>query len=149
MNIKELNKLIKEELDAFLEAEDEDIQITTDEPEVKSGEEAIDLLRQIYDLIKPEIEPMGGDMGDEPDMDMGGEPDMDMDMDMGDESDMDMDMDMGDEGKEEDKDDKKKDDDKEDKKKDDDKEDKKKDDDKDLKESYVIDRFKKLANIRG
>jgi hypothetical protein len=65
MTIKELNKLIKEELDAFLENEDEldagaeggdDIEITTDEPDVDTGDEAIDLLRQIYDLIKPEIE---------------------------------------------------------------------------------------------
>ena len=73
MNIKELNKLIKEELDAFfkenedldaIEGGDEladleggdDIEITTDEPAVSTGEEAIDLLRQIYDLIKPEIE---------------------------------------------------------------------------------------------
>lgn len=131
MNIKELNKLIKEELDAFLEAED-DIKITTDEPDVKSGEEAMDLLRQIYDLIKPEME--GGE---------GGEPEPEMDMDMG-EPEMDMDMDM------EEPDDKDKPEDKEDDKKDK-KNDKDKDDeeDKKLQESYMLNRFKKLANIRG
>lgn len=57
MTIEELNKLIKEELDAFFEAEDDDIEVTTDEPGVETGEEALDVLRQIYDLIKPQIEP--------------------------------------------------------------------------------------------
>ncbi len=77
MTIEELNKLIKEELDAFLEAEGDDdteggddIEVTTDEPAIDTGEEAMDLLRQIYDMIKPQVEPEGGD---------------DMDMDMGDE----------------------------------------------------------------
>lgn len=78
MTIEELNKLIKEELDAFFEAEDEevedmeapegdddDIEVTTDEPAAGTGEEAMDLLRQIYDMIKPEIE---GE--EEPEMDM-------------------------------------------------------------------------------
>jgi len=129
MNIKELNKLIKEELDAFLEAED-DIKITTDEPDVKSGEEAMDLLRQIYDLIKPEME--SGE-GGEPEMDMDmGEPEMDMDMDMEEPDDKD---------KPEDKED-----DKKDKKNDKDKDD---EEDKKLQESYMLNRFKKLANIRG
>jgi len=127
MNIKELNKLIKEELDAFLEAED-DIKITTDEPDVKSGEEAMDLLRQIYDLIKPEME--SGE-GGEPEMDMDmGEPEMDMDMEEPDDKD-----------KPEDKED-----DKKDKKNDKDKDD---EEDKKLQESYMLNRFKKLANIRG
>jgi len=81
MTIKELNKLIKEELDAFFEAEDEevetpeaddDIEVTTDEPAAETGEEAMDLLRQIYDMIKPEIEGGGGDE-EEPEMDMGDE----------------------------------------------------------------------------
>jgi len=79
MTIEELNKLIKEELDAFFEAEDEevetpevdgddDIEVTTDEPEVETGDEALDLLRQIYDMIKPQVEPEG-EM-EEPEMDM-------------------------------------------------------------------------------
>ena len=69
MTVEELNKLIKEELSAFFENEDEletidagdDIEITTDEPEMGTGDEAIDLLRQIYDLIKPEIEGEAGE----------------------------------------------------------------------------------------
>ena len=74
MTIEELNKLIKEELDAYLDEADEegdDIEITTDEPSAKTGDEALEILRQIYDLIKPEIE--GGE--GEPEME---EPEMDM-----------------------------------------------------------------------
>lgn len=58
MTIEELNKLIKEELDSFLNEEEggDDIEVTTDEPAAETGEEAMDLLRQIYDMIKPEIE---------------------------------------------------------------------------------------------
>ena len=57
-NIEKLNRLIEEELrSVLLEAED-DIKVTTDEPE--EGGEALDILKQIYDLVKPEVE-----MGDE------------------------------------------------------------------------------------
>ena len=62
MTIEELNKLIKEELDAFLEAEDDDvdgdddIKVTTDEP-AEEGSEALDTLRQIFDMLKPLVEP--------------------------------------------------------------------------------------------
>ena len=75
MTIKELNKLIKEELDAFLENEDEldaeldagvedggdlgddDIEVTTDEPDVE--DDPLATLRQIYDMLKPIVEPEG------------------------------------------------------------------------------------------
>jgi hypothetical protein len=90
MTIEELNKLIKEELHAFFEAEDEevetpeadgddDIEVTTDEPAVETGDEALDLLRQIYDMIKPEIE---GDEAPEMDMD---EPEGDLEDEGGEE----------------------------------------------------------------
>jgi len=77
MNIKELNKLIKEELDAFLENEDEldateggddgfgDIEVTTDEP--AEEEDPLALLRQIYDMLKPIVDDEG-EMEDEGDM---------------------------------------------------------------------------------
>ena len=86
MTIEELNKIIQEELKAYLNEEqtdeaymedgdedapeadgDDDIEVTTDEPAAGTGEEAMDLLRQIYDMIKPEIEP------EEPEMDMDAE----------------------------------------------------------------------------
>ena len=68
MTIEELNKLIKEELDAFFEAEDEeveapevegddDIEVTTDEPAEEEGDDALGTLRQIYDMLKPLVEP--------------------------------------------------------------------------------------------
>ena len=79
MTIEELNKLIKEELDAFFEAEDEevedmeapegdgddDIEVTTDEP--AEEDDALDTLRQIYNMLKPMVEP---EMEEEPEMDM-------------------------------------------------------------------------------
>jgi len=63
MTIEELNKLIKEELSAFFEAEDDDmdagddIEVTTDEPAVEDGDEALDTLRQIFNMLKPLVEP--------------------------------------------------------------------------------------------
>lgn len=72
MTIEELNKLIKEELDAYFNENEEeggdDIEVTTDEPAAETGEEAMDLLRQIYDMIRPEVE--GEEGGEEPEMDM-------------------------------------------------------------------------------
>ena len=67
MTIEELNKLIKEELDAFLNEEqtnetymedgDDDIKVTTDEPAEDEGGEALDTLRQIFNMLKPLVEP--------------------------------------------------------------------------------------------
>jgi len=85
MTIKELNKLIKEELNAFLEAEDDDvdagddIEVTTDEPE--EGEDALDTLKQIYDMLKPLVEP---EAEEEPEMDMD-EPEEDLEDEGGEE----------------------------------------------------------------
>ena len=60
MTIEELNKLIKEELEAYLSEDEEDgggdIKVTTDEPEDK-GNEALDTLRQIFNMLKPLVEP--------------------------------------------------------------------------------------------
>ena len=86
MTIEELNKIIQEELKAYLNEEqtdeaymedgdedapeadgDDDIEVTTDEPDADTGEEAMDLLRQIYDMIKPQVEP---EAEEEPEMDM-------------------------------------------------------------------------------
>ena len=74
MTIEELNKLIKEELDAYLSEEegDDEVKVTTDEPD--EDNEAMATLRQIFDMLKPVVEP------EEPEMDMGDEGDMDMDM---------------------------------------------------------------------
>ena len=78
MTIKELNKLIKEELDAFLNEEQtdeayhedgsDDIEVTTDEPEEGGEDEALDTLRQIFNMLKPIVEPE--DDEDEEDVDL-------------------------------------------------------------------------------
>jgi hypothetical protein len=78
MTIEELNKLIQEELKAYLnenesdaleeemmEDEDEDIEVTTDEPEEGGEDEALDTLKQIFNMLKPLVEPEE----DEPEMD--------------------------------------------------------------------------------
>ena len=69
MTIEELNKIIQEELKAYLNEEqtdeaymededgDDDIEVTTDEPAEEEGGEALDTLRQIYDMLKPLVEP--------------------------------------------------------------------------------------------
>tara|TARA_Y100000389_G_scaffold154827_1_gene155382 strand:- start:1236 stop:1919 length:684 start_codon:yes stop_codon:yes gene_type:complete len=71
MTIEELNKLIKEELDAFFEADGEegsdDIEVTTDEPEEGGEDDALDTLRQIYNMLKPMVEP---EEEEEPEIDM-------------------------------------------------------------------------------
>jgi len=106
MTIKDLNKLIKEELDAFLKNEEEldagieggedlegdDIEVTTDEPDIE--DDPLATLRQIYDMLKPIVEPEGEvedfegeeegedfegeeEVEDEGDEDEGGEDDVD------------------------------------------------------------------------
>ncbi len=93
MTIEELNKLIKEELDAYLGEDEEDggddIKVTTDEPEDK-GDEALDTLRQIFNMLKPLVDPE-----EEPEIDM------DDEGEMGDEDEADEDMK---EGKDDEKD---------------------------------------------
>ena len=135
MTIKELNKLIKEELDAFMQEDEmddsmdagDDIEVTTDEPEEE--EDVLATLRQIYDMLKPLVEPeeeMGdeGDMEDMEDDDVEGE-DLDDEADEADEADEDM--------KEE---------------KDDEKDEDMKEETNSLNESFDgAARFKKLANI--
>tara|TARA_R100000734_G_C3303009_1_gene93510 strand:- start:340 stop:768 length:429 start_codon:yes stop_codon:yes gene_type:complete len=87
MTIEELNKIIQEELKAYLNEEqtdgaymedgdedapeadgDDDIEVTTDEPAEKE-DDALDTLRQIYNMLKPMVEPED----EEPEMDMGDE----------------------------------------------------------------------------
>ena len=77
MTIEELNKLIQEELkaylnedqtdEAYMEDGDDDIEVTTDEPEESGEDEALDTLRQIYNMLKPMVEP---EEEEEPEMDM-------------------------------------------------------------------------------
>ena len=81
MTIEELNKIIQEELkaylnegqtdEAYMEDGDDDIEVTTDEPEEGGEEGALDTLKQIYDMLKPMVEP---EEEEEPEMDADDEP---------------------------------------------------------------------------
>ena len=100
MTIKELNKLIKEELDAFLNEEQtdeayhedgsDDIEVTTDEPEAE--EDPLATLKQIYDMLKPIVEPeeeVEDFGGEEEGEDLEGEEEVEDEGDEGDEDDVD------------------------------------------------------------
>ena len=133
MTIKELNKLIKEELDAFMQNEDEmddamdvgdDIEVTTDEPEAE--EDPLATLKQIYDMLKPLVEPEE-EIEDEGDME-------DIEGDDNEGEDLDDEDDEADEDMKEEKDDEKDED--------------MKEETNSLNESFDgAARFKKLANI--
>ena len=78
MTIEELNKIIQEELKAYLNEEqtdeaymededgDDDIEVTTDEPDEE--DDPLATLRQIYDMLKPLVEPEGEVENDEGDV---------------------------------------------------------------------------------
>ncbi len=93
MTIEELNKLIKEELEAYLGEDEEeggdDIEVTTDEPEAEE-DEALDTLKQIFNMLKPLVEPEEEE-----------EPEMDMDSDEDEEDEADEELDEGKDDKEE------------------------------------------------
>ena len=98
MTIKELNKLIKEELDAFMQEDEmddsmdvgDDIEVTTDEPEAE--EDPLATLKQIYDMLKPIVEPeeeVEDFGGEEEGEDLDGEEEVEDEGDEGDEDDVD------------------------------------------------------------
>ena len=137
MTIKELNKLIKEELDAFMQEDEmddsmdvgDDIEVTTDEPDVE--DDPLATLKQIYDMLKPIVEPEGEVE------DFGGEEDLEGEEEVEDEE---GDGDEEDEGDEADEDMKEE--------KDDEKDEDMKEETNSLNESFDgAARFKKLANI--
>jgi len=91
MKLEELKKMIKEELDSFVQNENEDVNevdvdVDTDAGDVDAGmgdmdageEGSDDILRQIYDMLKDKFE--GEDMGDEEAEDVEGEEDPDADL---------------------------------------------------------------------
>ena len=85
MNLKELQAMIKEELDAYVNEEEVDVDVDMDAGDVdaKEGDSSDDILMKIYNMLKDKFE------GEE-DMDMGDdEADEDM-MEGKDEADEDM-----------------------------------------------------------
>ena len=87
MNLKELQAMIKEELDAYVNEEEVDVDVDMDAGDVdaKEGDSSDDILMKIYDMLKDKFE------GEE-DMDMGDEEDADEDMKEGKMKDADEDM---------------------------------------------------------
>jgi len=140
MNLKELQAMIKEELDAYMNEEgavaEVDVDVDADDVDAgaEGGDNSEDMLRQIYDMLKGKFEAEEG--GEEAE-------DMDeADMDEADMDEADMDEDMMDEAKKEEMDEAKKDEMDEGKK-----------DEEDMKEevsaeaTHLQERFQKLANI--
>jgi len=88
MTLKELQGMIKEELESYMNEEEVDIDVDTDAGDVdadgaESGDDSEDVLRKIYDMLKDKFEMEDGeDMGD---MDETSHMDEEMDEEMMDE----------------------------------------------------------------
>jgi len=75
MTLKELQGMIKEELESYMNEEEVDVDVDTDAGDVdadgaESGDDSEDVLRQIYDMLKDKFEgeEEAGDMDDMDDM---------------------------------------------------------------------------------
>jgi len=76
MNLKELQAMIKEELENYMGEEEVDVDVDTDAGDVdadgeESGDDSDEVLRKIYDMLKDKFEAEEGedDMDDMGDMD--------------------------------------------------------------------------------
>ena len=96
MTLKELQEMIKEELDSYLNEAEVDVDVDTDDVDTDAagGDDSEDMLRKIYDMLKDKFEAEEEDSMDEAKDDM--------DEDMVDEAKDDMDEDMVDEVKDSD-----------------------------------------------
>ena len=69
MKLEELKKMIKEEFDSFVEAEETDVDVDVDSDEVAAEKNPEETLRSMFDMLKDYFEgeeEMGGEeMGDE------------------------------------------------------------------------------------
>ena len=64
MTLKELQGMIKEELESYMNEEEVDVDVDTDAGDVdadgaESGDDSEDVLRQIYDMLKDKFEGEG------------------------------------------------------------------------------------------
>jgi hypothetical protein len=85
MTLKELQGMIKEELESYMNEEEVDVDVDTaagdvDADGAESGDDSEDVLRKIYDMLKDKFEAEEGE--DDMDKDMDGDMDEDMDEDM-------------------------------------------------------------------
>ena len=71
MTLKELQNLIKEEFDAYMGEQEDDVDVSVSDNDVDAemgdmeDEGAEDMLRKIYDMLKDKFEAEEEDMGDE------------------------------------------------------------------------------------
>ena len=66
MNLKELQAMIKEELDAYVNEQEVDVDVDADDVKA-DGDDSMEMLRKIYDMLKPKFEDME-DMDEAEDM---------------------------------------------------------------------------------
>ena len=57
MNLKELQAMIKEELDAYVNEAEVDVDVDADDVKA-DGDDSMEMLRKIYDMLKPKFEDM-------------------------------------------------------------------------------------------
>ena len=57
MNLKELQAMIKEELDAYVNEQEVDVDVDADDVKA-DGDDSMEMLRKIYDMLKPKFEDM-------------------------------------------------------------------------------------------
>ena len=81
MNLKELQAMIKEELDAYVNEAEVDVDVDADDVKA-DGDDSMEMLKKIYDMLKPKFEDMDGDMGDMDEAEMEEMSDMDEMSDM-------------------------------------------------------------------
>jgi len=95
MNLKELQAMIKEELDAYVNEQEVDVDVDAGDVDAgaEGGDDSMEMLKKIYDMLKPKFEDME-DMDEEM---------MDEEMDETSHMDEEMDEEMMDEVKDDDK----------------------------------------------
>ena len=57
MNLKELQAMIKEELDAYVNEAEVDVDVDADDVKA-DGDDSMEMLKKIYDMLKPKFEDM-------------------------------------------------------------------------------------------
>ena len=57
MNLKEVQALLKEELDAYVHEQEVDVDVEADDVKA-DGDDSLEMLRKIYDMLKPKFEDM-------------------------------------------------------------------------------------------
>ena len=67
MNLKELQAMIKEELDAYVNEQEVDVDVDAGDVDAgaEGGDDSMEMLKKIYDMLKPKFEDMEDNNMDE------------------------------------------------------------------------------------